>query len=96
MADTRKKAIHAIVQGRVQGVGFRYSARYAARKLDITGWVRNLENGDVEILAEGSEEALADFEAWLSDGPPGARVDRLLATPRQPTGSFMDFGIEDW
>jgi len=87
-------ALHALVQGRVQGVGFRYSAAHKARALGLRGWVRNLDNGDVETLAEGPSEALAAFEDWLAEGPPGARVDRLLATPRRPTGAFLDFEIE--
>ncbi|MEI6876371.1 MAG: acylphosphatase [Spirochaetota bacterium] len=91
-------AFHAIAQGRVQGVGFRYSACHKARSLGLSGWVRNLENGDVETLAEGDPRALAAYEAWLTEGPPGSRVDRLLSTPRPPTGAFTDFQIEldDW
>lgn len=89
-----RSALHAIAQGRVQGVGFRYSAAHKACSLGVTGWVRNLDNGDVEVWAEGGAEALADFEDWLAEGPPGARIDRLLAQKREPTGNFGDFEIE--
>jgi len=93
-ARIARSALHAIVQGRVQGVGFRFSAAHRARALGLSGWIRNLDNGDVEAWAEGSPDALADFEDWLAAGPPGARVDRLLATKRDPTGNYGDFEIE--
>jgi acylphosphatase len=94
--DPALAALHAIVQGRVQGVGFRYAAYYAARRLGIKGWIRNLENGDVEVLAEGSRASIEAFESWLGEGPPGARVEQLLATSRTPSGAFSDFEIEPW
>ncbi|HUX38430.1 MAG TPA: acylphosphatase [Rectinemataceae bacterium] len=92
--QSTRSALHAIVQGRVQGVGFRFSAAHKARSLGLAGWVRNLDNGDVETWAEGGSEALADFEDWLEIGPPGARVDRLIAQKREPTGNCRDFEIE--
>lgn len=72
-----KRALHAIVHGRVQGVGFRYAAREAARALGLCGWVRNQSDGSVELHAEGAADALARFEAWLAKGPPGAAVERI-------------------
>ncbi|MDA8410281.1 MAG: acylphosphatase [Treponema sp.] len=95
-AQSARSALHTIVQGRVQGVGFRYSASHKAHSLGLTGWVRNLDNGDVEAWAEGGSDALADFEDWLAEGPPGARVDRVLAQKREPTGTYSDFEIEGW
>ncbi|MDP3177310.1 MAG: acylphosphatase [Spirochaetaceae bacterium] len=85
------EAFAAIVSGRVQGVGFRYSARREALRLGLTGWVRNLDDGDVELRAEGPRGALADFREWLQDGPPGAWVERVEARPTKPTGSFLTF-----
>jgi len=96
IARSARSALHTIVQGRVQGVGFRYSASHKAHSLGLTGWARNLDNGDVETWAEGSADALADFEDWLASGPPGARVDRVIAQKREPTGNFGDFEIEGW
>ena len=93
-AKNTDAAVHAIIQGFVQGVGFRYSAMHKARSLALKGWVKNLDNGDVEIWAEGSSAAISAFEDWLAKGPPGARVDRLLSTPRSPLGQFSDFEIE--
>jgi len=61
----------------VQGVFFRASAREEGRRLGLTGWARNLEDGDVEVLACGSESALDVLEAWLGEGPPLAKVERV-------------------
>ncbi len=87
-------AFHAIVSGNVQGVGFRYSARREAQGLSVTGWVRNLSDGDVEVLAEGSIPALADFREWLEVGPPGAFIRSVIVEKRPSTGKFSEFTIE--
>ncbi len=75
-------------------MGFRYSSRREAARLGLVGWVRNLPNGDVELLAEGEAEALATFREWLEEGPPGAWVQRVEAESRAPTGVYPDFCIE--
>ncbi len=62
------------VSGHVQGVSFRAGTRAQAARLGISGHARNLRDGRVEVLAEGSPEALAELELWLQHGPPGARV----------------------
>lgn len=63
-----------IISGRVQGVAFRYFTQRVACSLSITGWVRNLYNGDVETLAQGTEEAMDAFYLKIKEGPPAARV----------------------
>jgi acylphosphatase len=70
--------LHFLVQGRVQGVGFRWFVHREASELRLSGWVRNTEDGEVEIVASGTAEDLADLRASLRQGPRGARVDRLL------------------
>jgi len=70
--------LHFLVQGRVQGVGFRWFVHREASELRLSGWVRNTEDGDVEVVASGTAEDLADLRASLRQGPRGARVDRLL------------------
>jgi acylphosphatase len=75
-------------------VGFRYSACREARSLGVVGWVRNLEDGDVEVWAEGDATALADFRAWLEEGPPGAWIRSVSAERRDPTGRYATFTIE--
>ncbi|MDR0551747.1 MAG: acylphosphatase [Spirochaetaceae bacterium] len=75
--QTSGKAFEAVVSGRVQGVGFRYRAKEEADKLKISGWVRNLNNGDVEVYAEGTEAQLTSFLGWLNKGPPWAHVENV-------------------
>lgn len=75
-------------------MGFRYSARREAQRLGIGGWVRNLEDGDVEVLAEGPADALADFRSWLDEGPPGAVIRSVTARKLEPSGHFSEFTIE--
>lgn len=67
--------LHAIVRGRVQGVGFRATTQHEARKRGLSGWVRNLVDGDVEVDAEGDRTHLEAFLAFLHRGPRGAHVD---------------------
>lgn len=78
------------LSGRVQGVGFRWWTRSLARELHLTGSVRNLADGNVEIIAAGGADALSTFEAQLREGPPGARVETLytLATELAETRGF--------
>lgn len=69
--------LHAIVHGRVQGVFYRLSTQKKAQTLGLTGWVKNLENGDVELYAFGSAANLKALELWLWQGPRLARVDQV-------------------
>jgi acylphosphatase len=70
--------LHFLVQGRVQGVGFRWFVHREASDLDLRGWVRNTEEGEVEVVASGTAEDLAELRASLRRGPRGSRVDRLV------------------
>lgn len=70
--------VHFLVRGRVQGVGFRWFVHREASELDLRGWVRNTENGDVEIVAAGEPEDLADLRTSLRRGPRGSRVDQVI------------------
>lgn len=74
-------AAHLRVSGIVQGVGFRWFVREKARRLDLAGWVRNLPNGDVEIAAAGEQQQLTLLLDTVREGPPGARVDRVVTLP---------------
>jgi acylphosphatase len=89
------EAFFTRVRGRVQGVGFRYACIQEARRLHISGWVRNTPVGDVEVWAEGSGKKLDVFLQWLRHGPPGARVDTVDYSPRTPTGAYKNFGLEN-
>lgn len=72
-------AMHFIVRGRVQGVGFRVAVLREAERLALSGWVRNLTNGDVEAVARGDAVQLTRLADWLRYGPQLARVDNLHA-----------------
>lgn len=82
-----------LVSGRVQGVGFRYFARRVATRLGISGWVRNLPDGAVEAVGDGSPDALARFEAELRSGPTLAVVERVRASDTDPTETLRGFEI---
>ncbi|MDP8989015.1 MAG: acylphosphatase [Acidobacteriota bacterium] len=69
-----KTARRFVISGRVQGVGFRAFAQLAARELAVTGWAQNLENGDVEVHANGAPQRLDAFEARLRQGPRWSEV----------------------
>ncbi|MBU0933995.1 MAG: acylphosphatase [Spirochaetes bacterium] len=100
MAETKKDkpeprtAFLALVRGRVQGVGFRYEARSAARALGLKGWVMNLDDGGVETWAEGPESSVQRYLGWLHNGPPGARVETVDVSRREPSGKYDSFKIE--
>lgn len=73
--------LHFLVKGRVQGVGFRWFVHREASELDLRGWVRNTEDGDVEVVVAGAEENLAELRESLKRGPRGSRVDRVIEHP---------------
>lgn len=80
-----KYAVHVFVSGVVQGVGFRAFSERTARKLGLTGWVRNLADGRVELLAEGDRQVIDALIAALADGPRGASVDHLEVVTVAPS-----------
>lgn len=84
---------HALVRGRVQGVGFRYAARAEATRLGLSGYVRNLPDGSLEVEAEGERWAVGELLDWLADGPDGAVVEAVDVEEREPMGS-AGFAIE--
>lgn len=81
------KRYHLRVYGLVQGVGFRYYAMRLARSMNISGWVRNLHDGSVEIEAEGIEEDLEGFVLKISEGPPAAVIEKVVKQEIPPQGA---------
>jgi len=89
------KQLQLFVRGRVQGVYFRASTQREARRLGLTGWVRNRNDDSVEIVAEGEEVAIRELHSWAQKGPSAARVERVDTRWRSYTGDFPDFRIMD-
>ena len=78
------ECIRVVIEGRVQGVGFRYHTCAEARALGVNGWVRNCPDGRVEAEFEGSEDALQAMLAWCQRGPAMARVSRVVTERQRP------------
>ncbi len=78
--------------GRVQGVGFRWSAANLARHHGVVGWVKNCDDGSVEMVAEGEKAVLEDFLAELRQNFAG-HIQRELSCSQRASGEFADFGI---
>lgn len=74
--------VHVVVAGKVQGVGFRAATlREAVRIGNLSGWVRNLATGEVELTVQGARADVESLVLWIRLGPPGARVDEVTETP---------------
>ena len=86
-------AKHIIVRGKVQGVFFRKNTIQVAEKLNITGWVKNTDDGDVEIFAQADDKAIEQLIAWCRQGPPKAEVDKLEIKDSIPDESIKRFSI---
>jgi acylphosphatase len=88
--------IHFLIQGRVQGVGFRWYVQREAGQLGLRGWVSNTEDGDVEVVASGTAKELAMLRASLRRGPRGARVDHLIeqTLPESEADELSSFRID--
>jgi acylphosphatase len=90
---SRRVAKHYIVRGRVQGVGFRSFVEYSARPIGVTGWVRNLDDGSVEVYAAGTPDQLSQFEDVLWRGPRMSDVRALNAREEVVDSSVHGFFI---
>lgn len=87
-------SLQAIVYGYVQGVFFRAFVSTRARELGLTGYVRNMPEGTVEVNAEGERNKLEKLIAYLKVGPPGARVEKVVTNWSKHTGSYSGFNIK--
>jgi acylphosphatase len=85
--------LRLIIEGRVQGVWFRDSTRGKAMELGVHGWVKNRSDGAVEVLAEGSPEAVEQLAAWCRIGPSRAIVQRFKEIREEWQGEFNSFDI---
>lgn len=85
--------VRVFADGLVQGVAYRFFAEKFAARLGLTGWVRNLPDGRVEVLAEGTESDVEAFLERLKEGPRLARIDSFDVRREPATGEFRDFRI---
>jgi len=89
-----KQRFHAFIFGRVQGVSFRANTRNVATNLDIKGWVRNLRDGRVEVMAEGDKDNINDFIEFLKTGQDAAMIYKVDVRMEEYKGEFKDFIIK--
>jgi acylphosphatase len=89
------KRLHIFYSGRVQGVGFRYTAQEVAQRLGLSGWVCNRRDGRVELLAEGDEKTLNAFLTAMQNGSLGANIRNAETTWSEATGEFALFTIRE-
>jgi acylphosphatase len=85
--------LHAVVRGSVQGVGFRYFIQRKAQQLGLRGWVRNNDDGTVELVAEGPRSELERLKMAAEEGPRMARVQRVEVKWSTATGGLGDFEL---
>ncbi len=87
------KCVQIMVRGRVTGVFFRAATQREAKRLGVTGWVRNRNDASIEILAEGEEDSIKEIVSWAHHGPTAARVENVDVRYRSYTGEYSDFRI---
>ena len=88
-----KKQIHLFIRGKVQGVFFRQAIKVIAKKNNITGWVRNLDDGRVEALLEGDSESVNTVVEWSNIGPANGRVDEVKIKTKKFKNEFLSFEV---
>lgn len=91
--DSTPKKLHAIFCGRVQGVGFRFTVCRIAERFSVTGFVRNLDNGEVELVAEGAEVELSDLIYDIRNSQLKRYIVQDQVTWKVATGEFDRFGV---
>ncbi len=89
----KKIRVHLIIEGKVQGVWFRESTKRKALSLGVTGWVRNLPDGTVEVVAEGDEDKVNELVKWCHKGPPAAEVKNVKIKEEEYLGEFTTFDV---
>jgi acylphosphatase len=94
MTTEKPHRLHVLIKGRVQGVGFRAFVLEQAFRLNLTGWVRNTWDGNVEVMAEGSRPELDSLFGLLNPGPRGGSVDSLHPEWADGSGEFPSFRVE--
>lgn len=88
-----EQRLEASLEGRVQGVGFRFFTRQTAVRLGVSGWVRNERDGTVTVVAEGDQEQLEELAEAIRQGPRTAVVQNADISWKEPDGSFSQFVV---
>lgn len=88
-----KKRWKMTISGKVQGVYYRASTEEEAKRLGLCGYARNLPDGRVEVIAEGSPEELRQLHQWCLEGPPAAKVTGIEVEEQKANGEFSGFGV---
>ncbi len=91
---TANSRAHVYYSGRVQGVGFRFTAERIALDLGVTGWVKNLSDGRVEVLCEGPRERIEALLEGIRRSPLGSKITKTACAWESPTDEFPDFRVE--
>ena len=90
-----KVRFHIRVAGQVQGVFFRRTAKLQAEELGILGWVKNNDDGSVDVMAQGEKDKIDQFVKWCKKGPPFAKVENIEVKEQKGLEGFEDFSIHD-
>lgn len=85
--------IHLIIKGKVQGVFYRATAKEIAEEIGVTGWIKNTSEGNVELMATGTEEQLIYLIDWCKQGPPKSIVSDVMVTKKEKEEAFKGFQI---
>lgn len=88
------RRVHVLIRGDIQGVGFRHHTAKKARELGLSGFVRNLPHGSVEIVAEGETAKVEELLVFCRRGPPMATVTEVVVEEEKVTGEFEGFAIQ--
>ncbi len=88
-----KSSVHILATGKVQGVFFRQATKVVATKNNVTGWVKNLDSGQVEILLEGYTQNVNAVIDWCHKGPANSRVDEIKINQQEFSGEYSNFQV---
>ena len=88
-----EESVHILVTGKVQGVFFRQATKVVAVKNNVTGWVKNLESGQVEILLEGDAQNVNSVIDWCHNGPANSRVDEIKIKQQEFSWQYSNFEV---
>jgi acylphosphatase len=87
------KRVRILIEGRLQGMNFRYHTQQQAQKLGLAGFVRNLSDGRIEIDAQGDDESVEEMLAWCQEGPQNAQLKSILFRYDEPNEHLTDFTV---